>query len=321
MVRQKVALVVITAVWGGTFLIAQLGLSATGPWSFVGIRFGLATLALAVFSIGVLRGLTRREFAVGALVGVMLAAGYGLQTVGLQTIPSSTSAFLTALYVPMVPLLQWLVTRRAPNASGWAGIVCAFAGLLLLTGSALSFHASSGEIATVLSSLAIAAEIVFISRFAGAVDVRRVTVVQLAVCCLVAFTVRPLTGEELPASSWTLWITAGALGVATAIIQVTINWAQRSVPATQATVIYAGEPVWAALFGRMAGERLGTPELAGGALIVAAAVVSELGTIARRRPRPVRPGQPGPTPGHRAELDPARQPDRNSVVAEQTLRR
>ncbi|WP_285473258.1 DMT family transporter [Actinoplanes sp. NBRC 101535] len=286
MTRQEYALVTITAVWGSTFLLTQHGLAVTGPWAFVGIRFGIAALVLALLFLPHLRGLTRRELTVGTLVGFLLAAGYGLQTAGLQYIPSSTSAFLTALYVPAVPILYWLVTRRAPSADAWLGIVLAFAGLLLLTGASISgLHLGPGETMTLLSSLAVAGEIVLIGHFAGSVDARRVTVVQLAVCSAVAFTVMPVTGEHLPTPSWTLLAIAGTLGLATAVIQVTINWAQRSVPATRATVIYAGEPVWAALLGRLAGERLTPLALAGGLLIVAAALVSELGVRHFRRLR------------------------------------
>ncbi len=55
-----------------------------------------------------------------------------------------------------------------------------------------------------------------------------------------------------------------------------MNWAQRSVSPTRATVIYAGEPVWAGIVGRLAGERLPGVALLGGALIVIGVVVSEL---------------------------------------------
>jgi drug/metabolite transporter (DMT)-like permease len=41
-------------------------------------------------------------------IGVAIAMGYSLQTWGLQSISSSKSAFITAMYVPLVPLLQWL---------------------------------------------------------------------------------------------------------------------------------------------------------------------------------------------------------------------
>ena len=48
----------------------------------------------------------------GVAIGVAIALGYGLQTWGLQTISSSKSAFITAMYVPLVPLLQWLCLGR-----------------------------------------------------------------------------------------------------------------------------------------------------------------------------------------------------------------
>ena len=66
------------------------------------------------------------------------------------------------------------------------------------------------------------------------------------------------------------------LGAASALIQVTMNWAQRSVSPTRATVIYAGEPVWAGVVGRLAGERLPAAALLGAALIVCGVIVSEL---------------------------------------------
>jgi drug/metabolite transporter (DMT)-like permease len=48
------------------------------------------------------------------------------------------------------------------------------------------------------------------------------------------------------------------------------------VPETRATLIYSMEPVWAAVVGAMAGERLGLLGLLGGALIVVAVWVGKL---------------------------------------------
>lgn len=185
------------------------------------------------------------------------------------------------------------MTRRAPSAGGWAGITIAFGGLLLLTGAATSgLRLGSGEILTLLGTVAITAEILLIGHFAGTVDTRRVTVVQLAVCALLAFTACPIAGEPLPTPSWTLAAIVGCLGVASAVIQVTMNWAQRSVSPTRATVIYAGEPVWAALLGRLAGERLTTASLTGGALIVVAVLISDLGVRGLRAEKGTRHDSP-----------------------------
>jgi drug/metabolite transporter (DMT)-like permease len=71
-------------------------------------------------------------------------------------------------------------------------------------------------------------------------------------------------------------LSACGLGAMTALIQFVMNWAQRSVSPTRATLIYAGEPVWAGIIGRIAGERLPQTALVGGLLVVAAVIVSEI---------------------------------------------
>lgn len=270
-------MIFITMVWGGTFLVVHRAMAHSGPFFFVGLRFATASLLLAFFFRRYLKQTTWLECKAGVLIGVAIAGGYGLQTWGMQTISSSQSAFLTALYVPVVPLLQWLFLRRPPGLMAWLGILLAFIGLLLVAGPQDGrFALNAGEIATLLSTLAIAAEIILISRFAGQVDVRRVTLIQLAVASACAFVLMIPNGETLPTFSMPLVLSALGLGAASALIQVTMNWAQRSVSPTRATVIYAGEPVWAGVVGRLAGERLPAAALLGGALIVCGVIVSEL---------------------------------------------
>ncbi len=275
--RQEMVLIFITMVWGGTFLVVHRAMAHSGPFFFVGLRFATASLLLAFFFRRYLKQVTWLEIKAGALIGLSIAGGYGLQTWGMQTISSSQSAFLTALYVPVVPLLQWLFLRRPPGLMAWLGILLAFTGLVLVAGPQDgSLTLNAGEIATLLSTLAIAAEIILISRYAGQVDVRRVTLIQLMVASACAFVLMIPNGESVPVMSTPLLLSALGLGAASALIQVTMNWAQRSVSPTRATVIYAGEPVWAGVVGRIAGERLPAAALLGAALIVCGVIVSEL---------------------------------------------
>lgn len=221
--------------------------------------------------------------------------GYALQTVGLQTIPSSTSAFLTALYVPLVPLLQWAVFRRAPKPAAWAGVALAFTGLLLLADPrSAGLTLSTGEILTLISTVAIAAEIVLIGLYAGTVDLGRITVVQLLVGGALSVVMMLAVGETVPSFSW-LWLAAAiGLGAASCLFQITMNWAQQSVSPTRATVIYAGEPVWGGVIGRLAGDRLPGLAIFGAALIVAGVLVSEL-----------KPRTRGASPPRRDDVEPA----------------
>ncbi|NBD01290.1 EamA family transporter [Atlantibacter hermannii] len=274
---QEALLILITMFWGGTFLAVQYAVTLSDPFFFVGLRFATAALAVGLLSIKSLRGLTRLELKAGVSIGIAIAFGYSLQTWGLQTIPSSKSAFITAMYVPLVPLLQWLCLGRMPGLMSWIGVALAFIGLVFLAGPEGNvLQMGQREIITLLGAVAIAAEIILISAWAGKVDIKRVTVVQLATASLVSFMMMAPAGERVPPFSTGLLVVALGLGIFSAIIQVTMNWAQRSVSPTRATVIYTGEPVWAGIFGRMAGERLPAIALLGGACIVLGVLVSEL---------------------------------------------
>lgn len=279
--RQEAALLAITSVWGGTFLLIHLAMRHSGSMFFVGVRFVIAGLVAAAIFSKSLRRITGRELWAGTAIGVMIFLGYGLQTQGLQTINSSTSAFLTALYVPMVPLLQWLVFRQRPHTMVLLGAGLAFVGLLLLAGpGAVTLGLGPGEIATLASTLPMAAEILLIGFYAGKVNLGRVTVIQLLVAGGLGFSAMPAAGESVPEFSWLWAAPAIGLGAASFLIQATMNWAQKSVSPARATIIYAGEPVWAGIFGRMAGDRMPALALLGAAVIVAGTLLSEI------RPRP-----------------------------------
>ncbi|MBB3957096.1 DMT family transporter [Novosphingobium sediminicola] len=283
--REEMVLIGITMLWGTTFLIVHTAMQYSGALFFVGLRFMVAGAGGWLLFARTMRDLNRRELGAGALIGFAIFLGYGLQTYGLRTITSSQSAFITALYVPMVPLLQLVVLRRMPHIMSWIGIALAFAGLILLAGpKAGHIGLSTGEMATLLSAVAIAAEIILISRFAHGVDSRRVTVVQLLAAGLFSLAAMPLAGEGVPAFS-PVWLVAGVgLGLASTLIQLAMNWAQKTVSPTRATVIYAGEPVWGGIVGRIAGDRLPALAMLGGVLILVGVLVSELRGSAQDAP-------------------------------------
>ncbi|KFJ10664.1 eamA-like transporter family protein [Delftia acidovorans] len=279
-------MIAVTMVWGGTFLVVHLAMQHSGPLFFVGLRFVTAGLIGLLVFRKAMAGLTRTELVAGIAIGASIFLGYGLQTFGLQTISSSKSAFLTALYVPLVPLVQWLVMGKPPRLMSWIGIGLAFTGLMLVAGpESGGMELNVGEMATMLSTLAIAAEVLLIGHFAGKVDARRVTTVQLLAAGVMALLAMPVAGESVPDFSW-VWLSAAvAMACASILIQLTMNWAQKSLSPTRATVIYASEPVWAGIVGRMAGDRLPGLAILGAALIVGGVLVSEL-RLGRQTPKP-----------------------------------
>jgi drug/metabolite transporter (DMT)-like permease len=261
--RPEAALIAVSMIWGATFLVVQNALSVSTPFVFVSMRFGTAALVLALVAGRSLAELTWQEVKAGALIGTAM-------------ILSSTSGFLTALYVPIVPLLQWALLRQPPSLPAWIGVGLAFIGLVLIAGlDGAGVDMGYGEFVTVLCAVAFATEIILIGAFAGSVDARRVTVVQLAAASLFATIAAPMAGEPAPVFSWLLASTVIGMALASAAIQLTMNWAQKTVSPTRATIIYASEPVWAGLFGRLAGETLLPRAILGCSLIVAAVIASQ----------------------------------------------
>ncbi|HEV2734585.1 MAG TPA: EamA family transporter, partial [Longimicrobiaceae bacterium] len=196
----ELVLVLVTLVWGGTFLVSQVALRETGPFGLLAVRFSVAAAALSLLFFRRMRGLTRAELRTGAGIGVVTFAAYALQTAGLQHIPSSRSAFLVAMYVPVVPLLQLALLRRAPRASAWAGIALSFAGLVMLSaGEGLTPSLGRGDWLTLGGALASALQIVLVSRWAPGADPIRLALVQLAAVAVLSLLALPVSGEGMPA--------------------------------------------------------------------------------------------------------------------------
>lgn len=269
-------LVLVTMLWGGTFLVTRIALHFVGPFGFVGLRFAVAAIAVALAVRPHPASFQRRELVGGVVIGVILFLGYGLQADGLRTVASGESAFLTALYVPMVPMLEFLLFRRKPGLAALVGLILAFAGLVLISGVTPSNLAlGAGAILTLGGALAAAVEIVLIGRFSTHTDPRRIALVQLTTVAVLALATELVRGGRiLTTAPFAIGAVLG-LGLVTAFIMVAQNWAQRSVPANRATLIYAMEPVWAGLIGAAFGEMFAAAQVFGGVMIVGSVVLSQ----------------------------------------------
>jgi drug/metabolite transporter (DMT)-like permease len=138
-----------------------------------------------------------------------------------------------------------------------------------------------GDAFTLAASIAIAAEITLAGMFAPRADPRRLAVLQCAVVGCTALALTLLTGARLPPPG--LWLAcAGGLGLLSAYLQITANWAMRTIPASRAVLIFALEPVFAALFGEAAGERMNAEAMAGAALILTALAANAMAARGRR---------------------------------------
>lgn len=269
-------LVLVTVLWGGTFLTLQIALQWADPVVVVAMRFSMATLMFLLIIRQQVFQIKKTDWIAGGVVGLCIFGVYTLQTIGLESIPSSTSAFLTGLYVAFVPLLQLTVLRKRLRWPVIVGIVMAFVGMTLLANPfEMSFANSIGEWLTVLSAFICAIEILTVGAFAPKCNPLHLAFTQmLTVSLLACLTLLGHTPIRETQYTWGLFLAVGSLAACVAFIQFVIGWAMKRVDALRATLIYSLEPVFAGIFGWLAGERLGLTGLTGGALIVLAVLVS-----------------------------------------------
>jgi len=243
-----------------------------GPVPFLAVRFLIGAGAAWVFAArrpGTETGLVRA----GVLCGAVLCGGYLFQTIGLQYVSSSVSAFITYLLVLLVPLLSAAVLRRPPTIPTIVGIVLAACGLYLLHAANASL--GKGELLTLGCAVCFAVHIILVAEFAPRYDALRLNAVQLSavgvLCLLPGFFTG---GYDFPLSVWLAAIYTGV--AASAIAFGLMVWAQRRVSPSRTALLLMLEPVFAAVAGAIAGDHLGLVGVTGALLILVGVLVAEL---------------------------------------------
>jgi drug/metabolite transporter (DMT)-like permease len=162
-------LVLATALWGAAFLVTHIAMARVPPLPFLALRFFVAAVAVRLLTGARLARVTRTEFRGGAAISVAMLAGYALQAVALGRLGSGRVAFICALYVPIVPLLQTALTRRLPPARTWLGVALACAGMMIMAGAGDGGF-GRGEAFALAAAFGIAGEILLMAQFAPRVD-------------------------------------------------------------------------------------------------------------------------------------------------------
>ena len=267
-----VTLLVVTAVYGWTFVVVKDVLAAYPVLPYLGLRFGIAVVTLFLL----LRRWPRpADWKVGLPVGAMLALGYLFQTEGMVSIQPGIAGLLTGLFVVFTPLLDRLLFRTALRLRTGLSVLAALLGTALLTGTRSGF--SLGDLLVVVSALAFAVQIVLLSRARS--SAAQLGMVQMLVCGAVFLALGTTSGVPYPTISgpvaWALLVT-GVIASALAVLAQT--WAQQKMSASRAGLVLAAEPALALLFAVvLTGERLGLLQLGGALVLIGAIVGHEIG--------------------------------------------
>jgi len=278
-------LLLVALIWGSAFVAQNLGMASLGPYAFTGIRFLIGALVVLPFAWHeqyrrrILHPpLSRRDALAIAGLGLLLFLGAAFQQIGIISTTVTNAGFLTALYVPLVPLLMCLIHRDTPHWSVWPASLGCIVGTWLLTGAG-QIAINSGDLWILASTLFWAVHVLFIGRVADRLAA------PFTVACgqfllvgvaglLVAGISEPMTWPAISNAGGALLYT-GVLSVGIAFTGQVVG--QRYTPAADAAIILSSETVFAALFGAWwLGERLNVSGLLGCGLILGSILAVQL---------------------------------------------
>ncbi len=266
----------ITAAWGSTFFLIKDLLERVPTLDFLGVRFAIAAVALVLVAPRALGRLSRDARRHAVVLGLLYGLGQILQTAGLAHTPASVSGFITGLYVVATPLFAAALLQTRITWLTWAAVLLAVVGLAVLTLDGLSV--GYGEALTFVAAMLYALHIVGLGAWSTASDAMGLAILQLIVIAVVCLVCTAPDGIVLPdrPSDWAsliyMALVPGALGI------VGQTWAQAHLPPTRTAIVMSMEPVFAAFFAvLLGGESLTSRMLLGGAFVVSAMFVVELG--------------------------------------------
>jgi len=273
-------------IWGVTFVFQKMAMDDIGPLYFTGLRFLLGAAVLVPLVVMEWRQKARmaaKPLSWGSWVGVLVTGtvlflAATLQQIGVTGTSVANAGFLTALYVPITPVLVYVVWRKWPHPALWPAVVACLGGAYLMAGGNLD-SLRSGDLWVAAGALFWATHILLVSQMIKRIGAPfLISFGQFFVCGLLGV----LFGLALETLSvemvWHALPLLTVSGVVSVGVAFTIQvMAQRYTPPADASILLSAETVFAALAGLvLLGERLGALEIVGGGLILGGVLAVEI---------------------------------------------
>ena len=274
------AILVLTAfIWGTGFVVMKNTLDTVPPGTIIAIRYAIATVLTALMFKKHLRGLAREDVCRGAFVGALLCGAYIVQTIGLSMTTAGKNAFLTTVYVLLVPFGCRVIFRQKLNKTNFIAAAMMLAGIGCLSLDGESGGLNLGDLLTLCSGALFAAHIMAVEHCQEKTDTYALIVLQFAFSAVFACVYSMIFERGMP-----LMMNAGTVGglLYLAVFSTTVamslqNIGQSMAPASHAAILLSLESVFGALASwLLLGETLTGTMLLGFAIIFGALLVNSM---------------------------------------------
>lgn len=263
--------------WGMTFAFIREAMQYTDAFSFISIRFFIASIILTVIFFNKLKDYSKEILKTGIFIGILLAASLTTQTIGLQYTTASNAGFITALHVVFVLIFVALLDKKLPSLYQIASVILAFIGLfLIVVNQDLSFNI--GDIWVLMCAVTAALHLIAIGRLVKKIDAVLFSLTQFYTVAIITLILGLfINGEIVVAQNFTVWQAILFCSLFATVYMYTAQAQfQRYLTEVKTAIIFSFEPLFAALFAFIyLNEVLSNRLLFGGLLIFLAMVLSE----------------------------------------------
>ncbi len=196
----SVGLLLATVIWGFAFVVVKNSLDSISAIWMMAFRFTIAALCLSIIFIRRICKCNHKTLIHGIIIGLALFFAYAFQTVGCKYTTAGKNAFLTTIYVILVPFVNWAFYKKKPS------LISVIAALLSLTGIALlslrgDLSMNIGDILTLICGICYALQIVFIARYTSNDDPVLLSIIQIAVAAVLSWILAPIIDGSFPVES------------------------------------------------------------------------------------------------------------------------
>lgn len=239
-------------------------------------RFTIAALVLPFIFLKKIKKIDLKYILNGSLLGFFLFAAYAFQTIGCQYTTAGKNAFITTIYVILVPFFNWIFTKKRPDLYAVAAAVLGITGIGLLSLQG-DLSVNKGDLLTLVCGFCYAIHIVFIARFTEHQDPVILTIIQLASAAVFSWIFAPLYDGAFPLSALQnpsvvfSMLYLGLMSTMAAFLFQTV--CQKYVPPSTAALLLSLEAVFGVFFAWILLKEYLTIRMAFGCILIFTAVV------------------------------------------------
>lgn len=274
----SIGLLVAAVIWGFAFVVVKDSLDFIPPVYMLAFRFTIATIGLGIIFYKRLSKISIINVKSSIILGILLYISYLLQTIGCLYTTAGKNAFITTIYVVIVPFLYWMISKKKPDIYCIISAFMAIFGIGLLSLTA-DLTINIGDVLTLICGLGYAVHLIYINKYSEYQDPIILTFLQILVAAIISWITAPIMDGGFPSEVTNPDMIMGMLylGIGSTMIAFLLqNVGQKYIEPSTTALLLSMESVFGAIFSvLLLGEILTTKMLVGCALIFTAVIMAE----------------------------------------------